>query len=305
MKTLVVGFGSIGSRHAHILKDLNFEVTVITKQNIDIFKSFDSIQDAFESEKFDYVVIANKTCEHYQTLNSLKEYAYQGKVLVEKPLFDKTQSEQELSFLECYVGYNLRFHPLIMKLHDLLHNETIVSCQTYVGQYLPQWRPQSDYRKSYSAHKNEGGGVLLDLSHELDYLSFIFGSWKRLTALGGHLSKLEIDSEDVVSILMETEKCPILCLEMNYLDRVAKRQIIVNTNEKNIHVDLIKGTINVNGKVESFEIERNYTYIKQHLALITGEIDYLCNLKCAQDTMKQIEAINTSFSHSKGLWVYK
>lgn len=303
MKALVIGFGSIGARHANILKDLNCEVSVVTKQNIDTYSKFVSIKQALEFKNFDYVVVANKTNEHYTSLRELEESNYSGVILVEKPLFDCYYAYQPNSISNIYVAYNLRFHPLIMKLRSLLINDPVISCQAYVGQHLPQWRPKRDYRKTYSAKSSEGGGVLLDLSHELDYLSWIFGPWKRLTALGGKLSDLEIDCEDVVSVLMETEKCPILSLQMNYLDRIPKREIIVNTNQSSIHIDLIKGNIKTNGEIENFKIDRNYTYKKQHLAIINNDNQNLCSFGEGQVVIDQIQAINESISHHKGVWI--
>lgn len=304
MKALVIGFGSIGSRHANILKALRLEVVVVTNQKIDTFPSYTSIQKALSVENFEYIVIANKTCDHFTALQELDKCKFLGKVLVEKPLFKEHHASSKYSFSEIYIAYNLRFHPLILILRKILIDESIISCQIYVGQYLPQWRPQRDYRESYSAHKNEGGGVLLDLSHELDYLNWIFGAWKRLTALGGQLSELEIDSEDIVSVLMETEKCPVLSLQMNYLDRVPRREIIVNTSTLSIKVDMIQGTININGKIEKIETERNDTYQKQHMAILNNDNHNLCNFQQGQEIQSLIKAINTSFHHPKGIWIH-
>jgi len=216
MKILVVGFGSIGSRHATILQNMGHNVSVVSQQSEIVYRVYRSIEEAFNAESFEYIVIANKTSDHYNALTQLVKYGFQGKILVEKPVFDHcTKETSEFSNLELFVAYNLRFHPLISKLKDLVQSESVISAAIYFGQYLPNWRPNRDYRTCYSAKKIEGGGVLRDLSHELDYLLWIFGDWQRLTALGGHLSELDIDTEDVVSVLLETENCPILNLLLN------------------------------------------------------------------------------------------
>ena len=142
-------------------------------------------------------VVTQKKGEFVDLFAELAAAGYAGRVLVEKPLFGRSLSVPLNSFQSLSVAYNLRFHPLIQRLQDLLVGETVISVQAYVGQYLPDWRPDTDYRYSYSAKVAEGGGALRDLSHELDYLGWLFGAWSAVTAFGGHLSLLEIDSDDL------------------------------------------------------------------------------------------------------------
>lgn len=87
--------------------------------------------------------------------------------------------------------------------------------------------------------------MLRDLSHELDYVLWLFGPWRRLTATGGYLSPLETDSDDAYTLLMEARLCPMVSIHMNYLDRVPHREILVNTDQHTIHIDLINNTIAV------------------------------------------------------------
>ena len=298
---LVVGYGSIGARHARLLQGIGCRVAVVSARTVDFPTAYTSLSDAVAQENPSYVVIANATSRHYDTLMQLAEIGYQGQVLVEKPLFDKTRRLEPLPFSNTFVAYNLRFHPVIQRLNELLKGESIISVQAYVGQYLPEWRPASDYRNSYSANAEQGGGVLRDLSHELDYLQWIFGDWKRVCALGGHLSPLEITSDDVFSLMLVTERCPVMTLQMNYLDRMTRRSILVNTANHTISADLISGVVTVDREGETFVLERDYTYRAMHEALLAGSWETLCTLESGVDTMRLIEAAETAAN--KGEWV--
>ncbi len=304
MKVLVVGFGSVGARHSNILCEMGHDVHVVTQQNEIGFPVLQCIGEALENESFEYVVIANKTSDHYNVLAQLAKKGFQGKILVEKPVFNNSTKEtSEFSNLKLFVGYNLRFHPLISKLKDLLQKQSIISAAIYFGQYLPNWRPNRDYRVCYSAKKSEGGGVLRDLSHEMDYLLWIFGDWQRLTALGGHFSELEVETEDVVSTLLETKRCPVINLHINYLDRPPRREIIVNTKSQTVNIDLIRGTMQINNTITHHQVERNYTYKEQHLAILKGEMERLCTLNQGMAVLKMIEWIEVAMNSKERKWV--
>ena len=304
MKVLVVGYGSIGARHANILRELGHDVHVVTQQCNIGFPFFKSLLEALCSDSFEYIVIANKTSDHFGALKQIVDNGFQGKILVEKPIFDNTAIKStEFSQFDILVGYNLRFHPLISKLKDLLKRQSIISAAIYFGQYLPNWRPNRDYRTSYSAKKREGGGVLRDLSHEMDYLLWIFGDWQKLTALGGHLSELEVDTEDVVSVMLETRSCPILNLHINYLDRPPRREIIVNTKSQTVNVDLIRGTLQINNTITHQQVERNFTYKEQHLAVLKGNMERLCTLNQGMSVLKMIEGIEFTMNSQESKWI--
>ena len=294
MKTLVIGYGSIGLRHANILTELCCQVSVVSEREIDFSPRYKSVQYAIESENPEYVVIANKTSDHYDTFSKLIKGGFRGIVLIEKPLFCNLREIPDNDFEEVFVAYNMRFHPLLQKLNDFLTTEKIISVQAYVGQYLPKWRPQQDYRLNYSAKKEEGGGVLRDLSHELDYLNWICSGWKSVTATGGHYSHLEINSDDVFAIMIKTQNCPIVTVQMNYLDRISHREVLVNTDKHTVKVDFIKGTFQVDSKIEKIKVERDDTYLAQHLSILNRSLENLCTLEQGIDVMEMIQAIENS-----------
>ena len=301
MKALVVGYGSIGSRHARILTELGCSTAVVSKRGVDFPLAYRSLAEACAAGHPGYVVIANATGQHHASLAELARLGYTGIVLVEKPLFCNWDETIPQSIRQLYVAYNFRFHPIIQRLKTLLAGEQVLSVQAYVGQYLPDWRPASDYRESYSASAEQGGGVLRDLSHELDYLTWILGKSKRVSALGGHLSSLEITSDDIFALMLVTEACPVVTLQLNYLDRLARRFILINTSKHTIEADLIGGIISLDRDVETFVVARDDTYRLMHEAVLSGIAGNLCSLNEGVETLRLIEAAEFAAKH--GVWV--
>ncbi len=222
---------------------------------------------------------------------------FKGKVLLEKPLFHKAGGIPGHSFSGAYVAYNLRFHPVIRRLKEIAQSATVHAAHAYVGQHISQWRPDTDYRHGYSARKSEGGGVLRDLSHELDYLNWILGGWKQLTAAGGHFSDLEIDSDDIFSILLETENCPVATVQMNYLDAAPRREVILLTDKGSFHADLIAGRVNS----ERLKTGIDDTVIAEHKAVLGNDESVICSLEEGMEVLHMIEAAEKA-AHEK-IWV--
>lgn len=303
MNALVIGYGSIGSRHARILKELGCPTAVVSNRSIDFSPSFKTLSEALRSAKPSYVVIANKTSEHYPTLRDLKKDGFSGVVMVEKPLFLHQEHFEEKGFEKVVIGYNLRFHPLIQRLKTALREEKVISVQAYVGKYLPEWHSGQDYRRSYSAVKNSGGGVLRDLSHELDYLNWIFEGWSGVAAVGGRYSHLEIDSDDAFSLMMTMERCPMVTLQMNYLDRVSRREILVNTNLHTFKVDLVKGQLEKDNAQENIVVDRDYTYREEHLAVLSKKYGALCSFNEGMNVMHLIETAERAACEKR--WIFK
>jgi len=292
VKALVVGFGSIGQRHARLLDTLGCSVAVVSRREVDFPRRYPDISVALSEFHPDYVVLAGRTAEHHDDLTALVEGDFAGRVLIEKPLFECLREPSPHRFSHVAVAYNLRFHPLMLRLHEYLADQSrLVAAHAYVGQYLPQWRPDTDYRNSYSARRSEGGGVLRDLSHELDYAHWLFGPWTRLTAMGGHHSELEIDSEDVFSIMLETRRCPVVTLQLNYLDRKPRREILIHTDSHSVRLDLIDGIFEIDGELkETAKPDRDHTYLAEHRAMIAGDMAAMASLDDGIEAMRMIDA---------------
>ena len=296
----VVGAGSIGSRHQRILIQLGHKVSVVSANSPDA--DFRSMSDALERESFDYVVIASQTSQHVIDLSALIKNRFNGRVLIEKPLFEKLHTLEENCFSFAAVGYNLRFHPAIVWLKDTLPKlGKLTSANFYVGQFLPTWRPDSDYRKSSSARDISGGGVLRDLSHELDLVQYLFGDWQQLTAVGGKFSDLEIATDDTFSILMTSTKCNAISVQLNYVDRIKQRYITINGNNGTVSIDLISNTAKFSDLDVKFSVNADDTYVAQHLAVISNDSQNTCSLSEALKVVETIQAIEKSAEKLK--WI--
>lgn len=300
MSALVIGYGSIGGRHARLLTELGCRVSVVSSRAVDFPVVFHELDEALATERPDYVVIANATSQHHATLSRLASAGYAGRVLVEKPLFEDVHAMPPNAFADVRVAYNLRFHPVIRRLKALLDGEKVLSVQVYAGQYLPEWRPGTDYRASYSASAEKGGGVLRDLSHELDYLGWMLGGWKRVCALGGHFSPLEISSDDVYALMLTTPACPVVTVQMNYLDRQGRRSILVNTERHTLEADLVEGAITLDKAAETFQVERDTSYREMHRELLAAG-GTACTLEEGMSTMRLIAAAEQSAKNME--WV--
>ena len=301
---LVIGYGSIGSRHACLLKAMGCHVQVVSKRVVETFQYYGSIKEAMQHTEFDYIVISNDTSEHYSSFVELNKLGYAGKLLIEKPVFSRLDVlPKQAEFNNVFVAYNLRFHPVIQKLHAFIQDKKLYSIQAYAGQYLPNWRSGSGYTRCYSASRERGGGAIRDLSHELDYINWLTGGWKRVTAIGGKFSDLRIDSDDVFSLLFDTENCPVISVQMNYLDQKPRREMIINLKDFSIKADLIKDYLEINGETIQVEVDRDLTYELQHKAILHGDFSVACTLEQGMDVLSLISAAELAADGRK--WVNK
>jgi len=302
MKALVIGYGSIGKRHSRILTTMGIETAVLSRRSVDFPICFQELSEAISKFSPQYIVVASKTNEHLNDINQLIQLGWNGTVLVEKPLFHTNSDIPVLEKgIEIYVAYNLRFHPGLLKLKKLLEQERLISVAAYTGQYLPDWRPQRDYRESYSSKSEEGGGVLRDLSHELDYLTWLLGKWTRLTSLGGKFSSLDISVDDCWGVLFETEKCPLVSLQINYLDRPGKREINIVTDQNTYRLDASNHRLTCNGVVECFELDNDYSYIRQHEDILKNHKKTVCSFADGVQVLRMIDSIEQS--NRDGAWI--
>jgi len=208
-RILIVGHGSIGKRHLRIARELlpTSKILVMRHQPTQVIPELAdyvtaSLDDAI-SFKPHIAIIATPAPFHLETAKILAESNCH--LLIEKPIAAQSHGLKEFlayahqSQLVCQVGYNLRFLPSLAEYRRLIRSGAIgqpLSIHCEMGQYLPDWRPGTNYRQGVSARKELGGGVILELSHELDYLYWIFGPVNWVSAWAGQLSDLEIDVED-------------------------------------------------------------------------------------------------------------
>lgn len=212
-RVLIVGLGSIGKRHLRIARQLlpHADIRVLRRNECDsipehsngVFTSIEGVKSFLPQ----IAVIANPAPFHLSVANALLDC--RTHLLIEKPLSTSVDDVQKIIDrsqklgLILSTGYNLRFLLSLQKYRALLADEIVgkvLSVRCEVGQYLPSWRINIDYRSSVSAKKELGGGALLELSHELDYLRWIFGEVEWVKASISRQSQLDIDVEDIVHL---------------------------------------------------------------------------------------------------------
>jgi predicted dehydrogenase len=232
---VVIGHGSAGQRHARVLAEFGLDVTIVSRRP-DVGR-FASVVDAIKACDPDYIVVATETVDHARALAELSDVADRALILVEKPLFGACPSTSLAVFTGLRVGFPLRMHSGLRKLRAEIAEQKILSAQIYCGQFLPDWRPARDHRETYSSDRAMGGGVLHDLSHELDYATWLFGDCTRVNAIGGTFGELGINADDSWGILASFEHCPIATVQINYLFRPLRRDCVVVTSEHSYELD--------------------------------------------------------------------
>lgn len=292
MKALIISMGSIGTRHAEVLTSMGIEVSAITSQNIRSLECFNDLKSV-NLDKFDYFIIASPTHLHYEHLSYIDTNVSGKIILCEKPLFDKFRDFNPNN--KIFIGYNLRFHPLILEIKNMLNPSEILTIETRCGQYLPSWRKRK-YTSSYSAKKELGGGVLLDLSHEIDYISFLCDSKLELIkSYQAKVSNLNITSDDICMILAKYNKT-LINISLNYLSKTPYRQILIETNNNSYHLDLIANTLKIvdqDGKITQIQkpnLQRNDTFKAMHMDALNLQ-NHICTFSQAMDTMRLIDQI--------------
>ena len=303
MKTsLIIGYGSAGKNHEKTLNKIGLKTYIFSRRKLKTKDYLDSLYELIKKLKPGYVIIANETSEHYKTLRILENYNIK-KIMIEKPIFHKVLKNSNFKSKNIFVGYNLRFHPLILKLFKEIRFQKILSVDAKVGSYLPDWRKGRDYKKVYSSDINKGGGVLRDLSHEIDYLMWMFGQVNELVSLGGHVSSLKGNSEDVYKLILKMDRCESVSLSLDYLNRLHQRNITVVTEESSYYVDLQKNKFfsssTKNCNLKSFSNSK--TYHDLHLDIIENSGKNSCTYQEAIQVLNIINAAEQSNSEKK--WI--
>jgi predicted dehydrogenase len=269
VRVLMIGLGGIGQRHLrnlHALLGGEMEVSAYRVRRLSqvVTDTLDIEPGADIEEKYritvhheldralaarpDLALICNPSSLHVPVA---LEVARAGcHIFMEKPLSHdlggvaELIDEVERRDLVGLVGYQLRFHPCLVRLKELIEQRAIgspVGVRMEVGEYLPGWHAYEDYRRMYASRADLGGGVILSQIHELDQIYGLFGRPERLFALGGHLTRLEVDVEDVASILMQCRvagRAIPVHLHQDYIQRPPSRQYEVIGDAGKILVDL-------------------------------------------------------------------
>jgi len=224
----------------------------------------------------DIILICTETSKHDENLKELLSLGYEKDVYIEKPLFLKPEKIDTSQLSNISVLYNLRGLKEINFIRNELNNEKILKAKVYCGQYLPQWREGRDYRDTYSSDVSKSGGVLADLSHEIDYSILLFGKIKTLTALGSKVSDLELGTDDTYDIHAQTDRGVELHIHVNYVDKVPTRYIELKTQNNEYKIDIINGKVLKNNE-ESAVFEKADTYLLQAEKIINNDTNDFCS----------------------------
>jgi predicted dehydrogenase len=340
MKIMMLGLGGIGQRHMRNLRailgaeaeifafDLRRDMPVLTDQlkvepgvtleekyGIRIFLDFEEAL----AQKPQAAFVCNPTSTHIESaIQAAREGCH---LFIEKPLshsldrVDELIDLVELKGLTAVVGYQMRFHPCLQRLNELLQEKKIgkvVSARAEIGEYMPGWHTYEDYRHIYASRKDLGGGVILSQIHEFDYLYWLFGLPAQIFTLGGHLSSLEIDVEDTADSLMQCQTddgiVPV-SLHQDYLQRPLSRFCEVFGESGKIRVDLRALTVTVwdglGNEVEHTAYEnfqRNQLFLDElnwFLQAIQGEPTPLVDLRTGKQSLRMALAAKDSLATGK------
>lgn len=255
----IVGFGSAGRRALHVIQEISptTKFLVITSQVVSepglaVAATFNEVLD-FDP---DVVVIAGPATMRRESVDVLALSS--ASFFIEKPLAHSLSDATAIAHILCnsskiQVGYNLRFSKSLTYFREQIHAATfgrVLSVRAETGQYLPDWRPDSDYRNSVSARAELGGGVLRELSHELDYLRWIFGPIEWVSGWVGKTSDLDIDVDDMALITLgfsgpERSSSLIGSVALDFVRRDRTRSLTVLCEKATLRWDGVAGRVEV------------------------------------------------------------
>lgn len=301
MKVCFVGIGSIAKRHIYNIKNHLNDIEV----TIDAYRSNSGVLDSnieqylnkqyFKYEEvprdYDAIFITNPTKFHYDTLKRFKNNA--DNFFIEKPIVDISDINKDFNEFKsknCYVACPIRHGNVIKYLKEHISLEETNSIRCICSTYLPEWHPNEDYRNSYSAKKELGGGVSIDLIHEWDYLTYLFGKPNSLYSILDQVSNLEIDTEDIAIYIAKYEDF-LLELHLDYFGRYPMREIMILQNDETIVADIINNKIIFKNREKTFGFseERNdfqVEELKYFFKLINGQVDNINDIDNALNIMK-------------------
>ncbi len=250
----MLGAGSIGSRHGRELVAAGADVCIADPDPARAQGVAGTTPVPFDLGRldgYDGIVVASPTTFHEEQIRAV--LATDARFLVEKPLGVRADALGELASLGTgrgMVGYNLRFHEPVQRLVGLVEDGaagTVRAVRLWFGSWLPDWRPAVDYRQTYSARSDLGGGVLLDAIHELDLLLWLAGD-DRFSVVGAvvdRLGPLETDVEDTVKALLRHDDGLVAELSLDYLSRAYRRGIEVIGDRATVRLDWARAVVEV------------------------------------------------------------
>lgn len=257
MRIFFIGIGSIAKKHIKAIKKIEPKAEIFALRSSRNAAPYEDVKDFYEYDDIkkitpDFIIISNPTSKHFETIQKLLPYRIP--LFIEKPVFAELGHDDIIREIEdkkilTYVACDMRFLDCLSWLHQYMaehRNEVRINeINVYCGSYLPEWRPGTDFRKCYSAIPELGGGVHIDLIHDVDYVYWIFGKPENHHAIFRNVSSLGIRAYDYANFnLIYPDFCANVVL--NYYRRDAKRYMEIIFDDCTWTVDMLKNEITSN-----------------------------------------------------------
>jgi predicted dehydrogenase len=251
MKIFLIGLGSIAKKHITAIRKIEPNAIIYALRSSINAENYENVINVFSWEcalEADFILISNPTNLHGDTI--LKALEFKKPLFIEKPLLhhllqaDEIIEKVNIDKIPTYVACVLRFHPVISYLKEFINNtkSKVDEVNVYCGSYLPNWRADSDYRQSYSANKEMGGGVHLDLIHEIDYLYWLFGKPLQVKSTLRDNSHLDISAIDYANYQLIYSDF-VASVTLNYFRKQNKREIEIVSPDFILNGNLISYSI--------------------------------------------------------------
>ena len=257
MKTLIIGGGSIGRRHLRNLQSLGYrDITVLKRKNDTKFEKDNDVKvvssyDQAAKYKFDAVFVCTPTSLHNEGLRfAVSQGAH---IFMEKPLIHDRQGLLEAGRIIdghkkiFFIGFMLRFHPLVRKIKGIIDEGSLgkaFSARLSFGSFLPYWHPWEDYKTSYAARKDLGGGVINTITHELDLIQYFFGNPDNVYCVSSNFNYLDINVEEQAEAIF-TYDDKVVSLHLDYLQKDYDRNIQILFKEGRVNWNWHRNTIGI------------------------------------------------------------
>ncbi len=321
MKFLIAGYGSIGRRHLRNLRALGQHDLLLLRSHQSTLPDDEicdiPVETTIEAallHKPDGVVIANPTALHLKV--AIPAARSGCAILMEKPISDHTDELKVLADLvsadsqKFQMGFQYRFHPGLLKVRELLANGCIgrpLSFYANWGEYLPDWHPWEDYRKSYSACSGLGGGVALTLCHPLDTLRWLFGDAAEIWGFSGKISDLELDVDDIAEIGLRLHNGMTGTVHLDYYRRFVRNDLEIVGTEGVLHWRNADARVVYQSNNQSEEVtwlpdppfDRNQLFIdemRHFIALTAGETQSPCTFQDGLISERMVRALKQASS---------
>ena len=325
MRIAIVGLGSIGRQHVRVVKEHLPDATVIAVRSgqggavpeDDVVDHHVNSPSQAIQLRADIAVICSPAPFH--VMHAKEFITANVPVLIEKPLaFSTTEVEQQLTSLfsnsdtykRSLVGYVLRYLPAYEHVYDILSRGSLGvlrAARIEARSYLPEWRPDIDYRESVSAKRALGGGVLRELSHEIDYAISLLGPLTSVVAMRNSTPTIEIDSEEKVEILARNNGDALISVYLDFAHQMPKREFRAWFDKGELHWDLLRHTIrieHIDGSIDEkhIPVERDELFSRQlrhFLSCAQGLEPPRCSIADGVATLQAIDAVERSFENQE------